>query len=1073
MTLIIVDGRNLKTLKAHDHQILNLHTNHTQNLLLAVSTEQCVLYSLNSFEKVHSLFAKGSIFVGASFLSSSTQLATVMADKSLSIWNLSSFEVISRIQLSEQYNIRQCQMLPSLDGNRLIINCFTNKIHILDDQNNVISQDVNPGYGNGILQVKSIKKQQLLMLTKNHMIIQVDSAGSVVKCLEILQGKTATHFDTYNNKIAIILNTGEIAIYDLNKLNKQCLNSTLGINASMAIKENYPDTLNFNQSTNIDIKKVGNNNTMQGTFQASQSTVIKKNSMSQPYNSYTIGKSFKNSNGDPLKELLNHQKLASFIKSYHIFPDDKRSLAWRSLLSLPMNQEAYNNLISQGIHPAYAKLADQYPLQSESMFSRLQRTLSCLAYYCPLFAEIDYLPQLIFPFVKLFKRGEELLIFEVALSILLQFCQRFFESFPNAPISLLLFHDQVFNYVDQDLFTHMKNILGYQAVVYAWPSIRQLFTNLLTKDQWMQLIDNFVLHHDQPAIIALFMVQYFVYFKNTIMRMNDPDQLQMFFARTNPIEIEKIIDSTLNLSRSLDYDQFQINFQYLLPLQKDQYQLFSIYPKNSVEFQARIREQLSEDELRIQQKQQQIARLQEMAQQMESLDQMFQEKQLLTVQAEKDRQEFFDYQVEMRAQKQYQQDQQMRQQRVKQLENLEKLMNEAVQKQLDLQSKEQEYLNKQFRKTQLADNFRIVSLQEEDALQKLEYQLFQKFTQQMEQRSKQENNRKIQAQIEFRQKQKELADQIKAEQWKTDSQQQQVKVEQLKQMKLAQVQELENEAQQEQAEYQTMIHQFQQELKLIQLEREKRLRDQLLKDQIQKEEMQLRDSKQIEDKKRANSLQRRQQFEHEMEKMAKQHQDKLRIQEQQLLEQYKKSQTFDYHNYPNSNFKNFEQSSADVREPMTSQKLSSAVYDFQSSQKQQQQSPSMLVEDEREKFTQFRNQLREEIQNIREKEHDEQLQQILRDREQEIFKRTQQIREQISQETDNRNSQSNKLFYLIDYNTGQFKRQQQQQQQYYSPNSSSQFSLYKPQQEVDIEPRDMSESQLTYSSGFTSPGQRY
>ena len=62
----------------------------------------------------------------------------------------------------------------------------------------------------------------------------------------MLQGKTATHFDTYNNKIAIILNTGEIAIYDLTKLSKQAINSTLGINASMAIKENYPDTLNFN-----------------------------------------------------------------------------------------------------------------------------------------------------------------------------------------------------------------------------------------------------------------------------------------------------------------------------------------------------------------------------------------------------------------------------------------------------------------------------------------------------------------------------------------------------------------------------------------------------------------------------------------------------------------------------------------------------------------------------------------------------------------------------------------------------------------------------------------------------------
>ncbi|CAD8143995.1 unnamed protein product [Paramecium octaurelia] len=1066
------NGRNLKTLKGHEHHILSLHTNHTQNLLLSVSQDQCILHSLDSFDKVHSLFSKGSIFVGASFLPSSTELATVMADRSLSIWNLSSFEIISRIQLPEQFNIKFCQMVPSIDGQRLIINCHSNKIYILDNNNNLITQDVNQGYGNGVLLVKPIKKQQVLMLTKNFMIIQIDSSGNLIKCIEILQGKTPTHFDVYQNKIAIILNTGEIALYDLNKLAKQNqnLNSTIGVNVSTMIKENYADTLNFNNTTtNIDIKKVGNNtNTMQGSF--SQSVVSKKNSksnsMSQPINSHTLGKIYKNSE-DPLKELLNYQRLQQFLTQYHVFPDDKRSLIWRSLLNLPMNQEAYNNLINQGIHPAYQKLADQYPLQSESLFSRLQRTLSCLAYYCPLFAEIDYLPQLVFPFVKLFKRGEELLIFEATLSLLIQHCQRFFENFPNAPVSLLQFHDQVFNQVDPQLYQHMKQYLGYSPIKYAWPSIRQLYTNLMNKNQWIQLIDHLILYNDLPQMIVLFMVEYFSYFKNTIMRMNDQDQLDLFFARSNTVEIDRLIESTINLSKSLDMDQYQINLQFLLPLQKDQYQLFSIYPKGSVQYQARVREQLQEDEQRLIQKQQQISRLQQMAQQMEQLDQLFQEKQLLTMQAEKDRQEMFDYQVEMRAQKQFQQDQQVRQQRIKQLENLEKNMNQAVQKQLDLQQQEQEYLNKQFRKTQLADNFRIVSLQEEEALQNLEYQIFSKFQQQMEQRAKQENQRKIQSQLEFRQKEKELLDQIKQEQWKMDSQQQQIKVEQLKQLRMQQLQELENEAQIEEVEYHERIHQFQQDLKMIQLEREKKLRDQMFSEQISKEEQQLRDKKQVEDKKRQSSVQRRQQFEQEMERLAKQHQEKLRMQEQQLMEQYKKSQSFSNQQYQpnyyqNSNYQNnFEQSSGDIREPMTSQKLSSALYDFQSSQKQQQFSPSMLVEDEREKINQLRNQLRDEMQNIREREHDEHLQSMLREREQEIFKRTQQIRDQINQEVENKNNST--------YNTGQF----QKQQQYYSPGSSSQFSLYKPQQEVDIEPRDLSESQLTYSSGFTSPGQRY
>lgn len=92
-----MNGKTLKTLKGHEHKILNLHVNHRQNLLLAVSQEVCALYNLDSYDRVQSLFSKGSIFINACFLPSSTEIGTIFADRTLSIWNINSFEVISRV----------------------------------------------------------------------------------------------------------------------------------------------------------------------------------------------------------------------------------------------------------------------------------------------------------------------------------------------------------------------------------------------------------------------------------------------------------------------------------------------------------------------------------------------------------------------------------------------------------------------------------------------------------------------------------------------------------------------------------------------------------------------------------------------------------------------------------------------------------------------------------------------------------------------------------------------------------------------------------------------------------------
>lgn len=95
------------------------------------------------------------------------------------------------------------------------------------------------------------------MLTKNHMLISIDSSGRVLTNIQIMQGKQPTYFDVFQDRLAVVNDAGEILIYDTNKIKRLNHDSQLGDTQNMTIKENYPDTLNLNNSTNVDIKKVG------------------------------------------------------------------------------------------------------------------------------------------------------------------------------------------------------------------------------------------------------------------------------------------------------------------------------------------------------------------------------------------------------------------------------------------------------------------------------------------------------------------------------------------------------------------------------------------------------------------------------------------------------------------------------------------------------------------------------------------------------------------------------------------------------------------------------------------------
>lgn len=120
---------------------------------------------------------------------------------------------------------------------------------------------------------------------------------------------------------------------------------------------------------------------------------------------------------------LSKEKLSSILKGYGEYPAKYRMFIWRSLLKLPENHKAYSSLLDKGTHTSYLTLHEKYPMKSRKLLRVLQRALSALAHWAAIFGETQYLPGLVFPFVKMFQNNQ-LVTFEFLATILCKYICR-------------------------------------------------------------------------------------------------------------------------------------------------------------------------------------------------------------------------------------------------------------------------------------------------------------------------------------------------------------------------------------------------------------------------------------------------------------------------------------------------------------------------------------------------------------------------------------------------------------------------------------------------------------------------
>eukprot|EP01029_Cantina_marsupialis_P023418 TRINITY_DN583_c0_g1_i2.p1 TRINITY_DN583_c0_g1~~TRINITY_DN583_c0_g1_i2.p1 ORF type:complete len:1369 (-),score=402.05 TRINITY_DN583_c0_g1_i2:140-4246(-) len=198
---------------------------------------------------------------------------------------------------------------------------------------------------------------------------------------------------------------------------------------------------------------------------------------------------------------LSVENLRGLLNSYGEFPTKYRLLIWRFLLHLPENLHSFEELVNRGLHPALSKVQKRFPLnQDQKLSQRLSRVLSALMHYEPMLSEVTYLPQLVFPFVRLFGR-DAFSAFEVSLTVLVRWCFKFFITFPHPPLPLLSRISELVKLHLPKLYGHLaSNEIGPQ--FYIWPLLRTFLTEILARRQWLSMMDWFFANYDKPSLLV-------------------------------------------------------------------------------------------------------------------------------------------------------------------------------------------------------------------------------------------------------------------------------------------------------------------------------------------------------------------------------------------------------------------------------------------------------------------------------------------------------------------------------------------------------------------------------------------
>ena len=265
-------------------------------------------------------------------------------------------------------------------------------------------------------------------------------------------------------------------------------------------------------------------------------------------------------------KLLQYNIIKESLDQCSSFPSNIRKYIYQFLFSLPNDKNIFSRYDKMGIHPFFRFLDDIYPLADNTQKANLQKVCSLLAFYSPLIGNIYFLPELVFPFIKCFP-NEEHFLFELLIAFFHSIGNFWFEFYPGMPLYHIKLSEKIIEHEDSLLYDHIEKIYRESDIAQLklteiiWRLIRNLFSESLIKEHWLQMIDFLFAYNHKPEMILYIASAFILSIKTEIMTSGNSDEIKsVLFDTNNYTKLTNIFKKAKELYKK--YNKYQI-YKYI------------------------------------------------------------------------------------------------------------------------------------------------------------------------------------------------------------------------------------------------------------------------------------------------------------------------------------------------------------------------------------------------------------------------------------------------------------------------------------------------------------------------------
>uniref|UniRef100_A0A8C5YPV8 TBC1 domain family member 31 n=1 Tax=Marmota marmota marmota TaxID=9994 RepID=A0A8C5YPV8_MARMA len=630
----IVTKELVSWMRGHESSVFSISVHASGRYAITTSSDTAQLWDLDTFQRKRKLNIRQSVGIQkVFFLPLSNTILSCFKDNSIFAWECDT--LFCKYQLPappESSSIIYKVFAVTRDGRILAAGGKSNHLHLWCLEATQLFRIIQmptkvrairhleflpDSFDAGSNQVLGVLSQDGIMR-----FINVQTCKLLFEIGSLDEGISTSVISPHGRYIASIMENGSLNIYSVQALTQE-------INKPPPPLVKVIEDLPKNKLNASDVKMMVPSGRIQRPTK-SRNSKIQTRILKQD-----LTGTFENKENE-LSDGLNKKRLQILLKGCGEYPTKYRMFIWRALLQLPENHTAFSSLIDKGIHEAFINLQKQYPIKSRKLLRVLQRTLSALAHWSAIFSDTPYLPLLAFPFVKLFQNNQ-LICFEVVATLIINWCQHWFEYFPNPPINILSIIENILAFHDKELLQHFI-AHDITSQLYAWPLLETVFSEVLTREEWLKLFDNVFSNH--PSFLLMTVVAYNICSRAPLLNCTLKDDFEYFFHHRNNLDINVVIREVYHLMETTPAHIHPDNvLDVFVALTKGQYPIFNQYPKFIVDYQTQERERIRKDELDYLRERQAVEDMHAEVDQQRIKDEAWYQKQELLRKAEETRRE--------------------------------------------------------------------------------------------------------------------------------------------------------------------------------------------------------------------------------------------------------------------------------------------------------------------------------------------------------------------------------------------------------------------------------------------------